>query len=127
MARPEREAGLRQDTLRPRRHSHPGSRHRGWRRTQGEEPPHFSGRSNHLAAEVEHHLLDEHRDHRLVLDDENSTPWLISHALPPLKGPRPRLTATITPEFLGRASAGALPRPTDPAAPSGSFFFSSQR
>src|SRR5215203_1121731 len=83
---------------------------------------HFSGRANHLAAEVEHHLLDEHRDHRLVLDNENSTPGLISHALPPLKGPRPRLTATITPEFLGRASAGALPRPTDPA-PSGSFFF----
>src|SRR3954468_17823253 len=44
---------------------------------------HFSGRANHLAAKVEHHLLDEHRDHRLVLDDENSTPCLISHALPP--------------------------------------------
>ena len=46
---------------------------------------HSCGRANDLAAEVEHHLLDEHRDHRLVLDDENSTPWLIGHALPPLK------------------------------------------
>src|SRR3954464_12570266 len=41
--------------------------------------PHFSGRANHLAAEVEHHLLDQHRDHRLVFDDENSTLRLVGH------------------------------------------------
>src|SRR5215217_4631900 len=37
--------------------------------------------SNHLAAEVQHHVFDEHRDHSLVLNDENSAPWLVGHAL----------------------------------------------
>ena len=39
------------------------------------------GRPNHFAAKIEDHVLDQHGDHRLVLDNKDATTGAITHGL----------------------------------------------
>jgi len=39
------------------------------------------GRPNHFAAKIKDHVLDQHGDHRLVLDNKDATTGTITHGL----------------------------------------------
>src|SRR3712207_314557 len=69
-------------------------------------------RPDHLAAEVENHVLDKHGDHGLDYDDEDAATWVLTHALLPKQAGKARLTSTVTLAQSSSLDVGArvLPR-----------------